>query len=302
MLDYHRTLLEDEMRVTALRQAVARTVQPGDVVVDLGCGTGILAFFACEAGARRVFALEREHMADVAAFLARHLQLADRVTVLHQPSTAIELPERADVLLTETIGAAGLDENILGLVLDARKRLLRENARIVPRRLALIAAPADVPEPYERHVAFWGRAQSGLDFSPLRVFASNAMLLLKIGDEAHVAAPAVLADVDFAAATSTLVRGAAESTTTRDATVHGFALWFRATLADEIVLTNQNGRARSWAQAFLPLDTPLPVTRGTPVALAIETDDGKVWRWRGRIGETEFDQTTILNRPPCTQR
>jgi precorrin-6B methylase 2 len=299
MLDFHRSLLADEARMAPLRAAIARVVRPGDVVVDLGCGTGILAFFACDAGARRVYAIDRDHIADAASFLTRHLHYADRITVIHDLSTDVSLPERADVLVAELIGAAGLDENLLGFVLDARQRFLRDGAAIIPRAIALHAAPVELPETHQRSVGFWSSGSTGYDLSPLRVFASNTILLLDIAEERHVAAGAELAHVDLTTFTSTLVDGRGDFTASRDGVVHGFALWFHATLAGDIAITNRAKQTDSWTQAFLPLDEPVPVSAGTHIALDLQTDDGKSWRWRGTIGTTAFDQMTMLNRPPC---
>jgi len=67
MLEFHRKLLADGTRTLAFREALRRAVNAGDVVVDVGSGSGVLAFFAVEAGARKVFAIERGHMADVIA-------------------------------------------------------------------------------------------------------------------------------------------------------------------------------------------------------------------------------------------
>lgn len=134
MIDYHRGLIADRARTDALRDAILRVVKPGNVVLDLGAGSGILSFFACEAGAARVFAVDRGHAADVAALLVRQNGLGERITVIHGLAAETELPVKADVLITETLGAFALEEGILGIVLDARRRLLRPGASIIPAR------------------------------------------------------------------------------------------------------------------------------------------------------------------------
>src|SRR6185503_9679007 len=72
MLEKHRAMLADRVRVDAYASAIRAVVKPGDLVLDLGTGTGILAFLACEAGARHVFAIDKTHKADMASLLARH--------------------------------------------------------------------------------------------------------------------------------------------------------------------------------------------------------------------------------------
>jgi predicted RNA methylase len=63
------SMLLDKARCDAYREAIHRIVKPGDVVVDLGAGTGLLSFFALQAGARHVYAIEMSRIADAAAEL-----------------------------------------------------------------------------------------------------------------------------------------------------------------------------------------------------------------------------------------
>lgn len=299
MIEYHRELLADEKRTHAYRDAIRQTVKPGDVVVDLGSGSGILSYLACEAGAGHVYAIDNGHMADVVTYMARHLGLSDRLTVFHQFSTKVELPQLGDVLVTETMGCLGYDEHMLGYILDARRRLLRPGAAIVPRSVALHIVPVELPEIYDKHIAFWGGPLYGFDLSPMRFFASNALGYVQLDLTAGIAAEAQLIDVDFRTHVTTLVSGETTFTAERDATVHGFGAWFTTTLAEGVSFSTREPRATHWAQVFLPLEVPLTVAGGDEIRLELETDDGKVWRWRGTVAGAEFDQMTRFAAPPC---
>jgi hypothetical protein len=298
VIDYHRELLADETRTNAYRDAILRVVRPGDVVVDLGCGSGILSFFACQAGASHVYAIDSTRAADIAAFLAKRLGFGDRVTVLRKESHEVELPQLANVLVTETMGVLGFDEHIAGHVLDARKRLLTPDARIVPARVSTWLVPVELDHHYEQHINFWSEPHYGFDLSKLRMFASNSSFFAHIHTRAHLAEPAELLALDLNSGL-TEASGRAEMVMKRDAVVHGFGAFFEARLADGITLTNRDARTTSWSQSFFPLETAIHAARGTRVDVSLEMDDGKSWRWRGNIAGQEFDQTTWLALPPA---
>ena len=58
----HELLLADTVRMNAYRDGIRRNVKPGDVVVDLGTGTGILAMLAAQQRAKVVHAIELSDM------------------------------------------------------------------------------------------------------------------------------------------------------------------------------------------------------------------------------------------------
>ena len=67
-------------------------VRPGDVVLDVGAGSGILSLFAARAGAACVYAVERTTVAAVAQGLAAANGVAEIVQVFHGDVMEIELP------------------------------------------------------------------------------------------------------------------------------------------------------------------------------------------------------------------
>ncbi len=296
----HRALLEDSVRTGAYAEAIARVVRAGDVVLDLGSGSGVLAILACRAGARRIFAIEQGHMADVATMLAADNGCGDRVTILHARSYDVELPERANVLITETLGNLGFDEEMLQSVLDARKRLLTDDARLVPARVALVAAPVEAPDVYAREIGFWNEGRYGIDFSLVHAFAANQVRIIDLDQAAMLAPAAPLVEVGLATASTPAISGGARFSVARDGRVHGFGAWFVATLADGIRLSNEPPlRTPSWRQALLPLDEGVAVARGDEIRLEIDSADGVNWRWKGAIGGRSFDQTTMFGFAPC---
>jgi hypothetical protein len=298
MLEVHRGLLQDEVRTNAFREAIRQCVTSDSVVLDLGTGSGILALFAAEAGARRVFAIDATHSADLASFLTRHLGFGDRIQVFHDHSTKVELPEPADILVTETLGAFAFDERILSSVIDARARLLKPAAIIIPRRIELYLVPVDDASIYDARVTWWSGKPYGFDFSPLAVFASNIVFVGSVGSASFLAPPARVIDVDLATIVAADVEGRVHFAAARAATLYGFAGWFRATLADGIELSNEVP-STSWEHVFLPLESPVDVVAGTPIDIELECADGVMWRWKGTIGDAAFDQMTALSVPPC---
>lgn len=141
-LDWHAAMLLDDVRVNWFARAIAASVRPGDTVLDLGSGTGLMALLAARAGARRVYAIERSPIANLAVELVEANGLADQVLVVPGNAFDVTLPEKVDVIISETLGAWGVDEGIAAIMADAAARLALPEARMVPSELTLWAAPA----------------------------------------------------------------------------------------------------------------------------------------------------------------
>lgn len=132
-IEVHRTMICDRVRTEAFRRAIDAMVRPGDVVLDVGAGTGILSLFAARAGAARVYAVEQTTIAVLARELAAANGVADVVHVIQGDIMEVELPERVDVIVSEWLGGFGIDEGMLVPVIVARDRWLKLGGIMIPR-------------------------------------------------------------------------------------------------------------------------------------------------------------------------
>ena len=105
-------MLQDQVRTSIYQFAILENAADfrGKRVLDVGAGTGILSFFAARAGSARVFAVEASGMARHAEQLAAANGLAGEVSVLNQRVEDVELDERVDILISEPLGIALVNE------------------------------------------------------------------------------------------------------------------------------------------------------------------------------------------------
>lgn len=298
-LEYHRSMLADEVRFTAYAKAMMASVQSGDVVLDIGTGTGVLAHLACLAGASRVYAVEQGAVLELARELSRSNGLEERITFLEGWSTDIHLPEQVDVIATETIGNAAFDEGIAGWVIDARIRFLRPGGVVVPQALRLITAGIESIQD-SAEVEGWSAVSGGLDYSVARERAANNLWWVDLSPVHVLTEPSLVAGVDLVDAVSTEVSGRGTVRAKRDGMLHGLGCWFEADLGFGIGLSNAPPTpVPSWSQGFLPIVEPMPVMAGEEIGWEIGvSDNGGDWEWRvsTRDGERGRQHTTTDGR------
>jgi protein arginine N-methyltransferase 1 len=291
---YHHSMLADETRTKAFLRAMIKSVRAGDVVLDLGSGTGLLAYYACISGAKRVYAVEAGPIVELAKAICRKNGFQDHVTFINDWSTNIELPEPVDVIVTETIGNVGFDEGLLHWVLDARDRLLAEGGRIIPSSVELVAVPAEDSTGYA-YVDSWTQSLHSLDFSPARSLAVNNMLWAELSPESCLSEPASLVRVETASASSADISGERVFVAQRDGLVHGIGTWFTADLAPgERISNGPPLTTPSWSQVLLPLEQPLPVRQGDSLSVQIQTKHNAAhWQWQVSTNGTAHGQASF---------
>lgn len=265
------SMLLDKARCEAYREAIFRTVKPGDVVVDLGAGTGLLSFFAVQAGARRVYALEMSDIADVTAELLEANGIRDRITLICKNSKKARLPERCDVLVTETLSAFCFDtENTIEYVADARQRFLKTGARIIPESADTFLLP------FASQAFGAGRLPSpfyGLDFGPFRKRLFGSFSLVRASGKPFVALsqPALCYHLDFRKDTKSPTKTFVPFRITADGRLDGFLGWFETRLCEGVTLSNSPYLPLTcWWQLCLPVAEQSHYRAGETLLLCLD--------------------------------
>src|SRR5271165_7114474 len=158
-------MIADAGRFGAYAKAIARAVRPGDTVVEIGCGPAVFSLLACQAGARRVFAIETEECIHFARELAAANGFADRIEFFQCDSRKVDLPERANVIISDIRGALPLHDNSVRSLEDARERFLAPGGIMIPQRDMLKAAVIDAHDFYARLVSPWQNSVPEIDLS-----------------------------------------------------------------------------------------------------------------------------------------
>lgn len=261
LYDDHHMMLADTQRMKAYAEAIRRTIQPGDRVVDMGAGLGILGLLALRAGAEHVYAIEKTDSIELAREIAEKNGVSDRMTFFHGSSKDFTLDEPADVLLSETLGSFGLEENTLDFTLDARRRLIRPDGRLLPRALRVWVAPVTHPEAHAK-VAFWKDVR-GFDFSPAVDEALGRMAQADITVENLLSGAQLFEQVDLRTHEHASVDKKLVFPIQRAGAIHGIAGWFAVSLCDGVVLkSGPDAPPTHWKQAFFPLREAVEVQPG----------------------------------------
>lgn len=305
MITSHKLLIEDKVRCESYQKAIRQVVKEGDVVVDVGTGSGLLAFFAIQAGARKVYAIEGGDIIDDAKKIAKINGLYGKIDFIKGISTEVNLPEKADVLVSELIGSLALEEDILKYLIDAKKRFLKEKGVIIPSYIDIHVAPVEAASTYEKEITFWNKNLYGIDFQKGREEAVNSRFIQLIDPRGILAEPAKLHYIDFCQVNEPkgpYIDNSVAFKIERGGILHGFCGWFSAKLSKGVMLSNSpHNRPTHWKQNFFPIQNPVHVKKGDAVRFKMNVKSFShitVWSWIVEIKEKIiFSHSTFKSLP-----
>jgi len=170
---WHIPMLAHTARNEAYEAAIKAKINPGDIVLDIGTGSGLLAMMAIRAGAAHVYACElNPTIAGAARDIIDRNGFADKITLIEKHSSQIvigqDMPEKADLLVTEIFDNGLVGEGALPTIGHAWQALLKPEARTIPEAATLKACVISSPHFKSYHQI---TEVNGFDLSPMAALA-----------------------------------------------------------------------------------------------------------------------------------
>ncbi|MFG2338923.1 methyltransferase domain-containing protein [Streptomyces yangpuensis] len=252
----HARMLADATRLTAFHDAMAEVIADGDRVLDAGTGTGILAAMASQLTAGTVVAVE--YLQDTASFAQQALRDSrlDRVEVVRGNAVQADIGTPPDVVVSETIGSLGPEENIVGLTHALRQRYPDIRA-FIPSRLRVLAEPVVSAEASALHAsvigAFTREQPGGMSFAtvlPQVEHALGGQIITARLTDATSAGPAVpLVEYDLG---TTPDADFSRTLSLGDSTANALHLYFEAPLSPAVTLSSHRTAAFThWGHSYI---------------------------------------------------
>jgi histone-arginine methyltransferase CARM1 len=270
-------MMQDYIRTSTYQRAILDNSIDfaGKVVLDVGAGSGILSFFAAQAGARKVYAVEASSMAQHAKTLVDNNHLSSRIEIIPGKIEEIILPEQVDVIISEPMGYMLYNERMLESYIHAKK-FLKPNGKMYPTTGDLYVTPFTDEALYMEQVGkanFWYQQSFyGVDLSTLREAAIDEYFKQPIVDNFDVRiclAKPIKHTVNFLNAAEEDLYELNIPVTfqmTTAAVVHGLAFWFDVsfdgTSSQVWLSTSPTQPLTHWYQVRCLFVKPLTVSQG----------------------------------------
>ncbi|KAA8900449.1 S-adenosyl-L-methionine-dependent methyltransferase [Sphaerosporella brunnea] len=250
--DIHELMLKDAVRTDAYRDFVYnnKNLFKDKVVLDVGCGTGVLSMFCAKAGAKKVISVDNSAIIDKARANVFENGLDGVITLLHGKIEEVTLPvEKVDVIISEWMGYCLLYEAMLDSVLYARDRYLKPDGLMVPSQTNILIAAVHDPEYMNDYVNFWDHVY-GFSMTAMKKGIRDDVTIMHLSGDALASEPVAFChlplhdvtvqDLEFTKPFELVIK---EDTDSLDAFVVYFDTFF-ATERHQVL--EKDARAESW--------------------------------------------------------
>ncbi|GMM51878.1 protein-arginine omega-N methyltransferase [Starmerella bacillaris] len=226
----HEEMLKDSVRTISYRDAIYKNRDQfkDKVVLDVGCGSGILSMFAANAGAKHVIGVDRSNIIDMAREVVAANGLSSKITLIKGKMEEVVLPfDKVDIIVSEWMGYFLLYEAMLDTVLYARDRYLVDGGLILPDKAIMYISGIEDEEYKGQKIGFWDDVY-GFDYTPFKSLALRDPLVDCVEEKSVITTKFALRTFDLYTVTKKDLSFSSDFQLLcmNTDTLHGFVVWF----------------------------------------------------------------------------
>jgi len=195
----HEEMLKDEVRTLTYRNSMYNNKHlfKDKVVLDVGCGTGILCMFAKKAGAKHVYGIDMSSIIDHAKVIVKNNNMDKDITLIKGKVEEVTLPvEKVDIIISEWMGYCLLYESMLDTVIFARDKWLKPGGLMFPDRASMYITAIEDKDYKDEKINWWDNVY-GFDMSAIRDVALDEPLVDVVEGRQVVTDSCKIKDIDL---------------------------------------------------------------------------------------------------------
>ena len=279
----HREMLSDKIRTLSYKEAIFKneSLIKGKVILDVGCGTGILSLFAAKCGAKVVYAVEKSSIVEYAKQIIEKNGFSDKVKVIQGAMEEIEIPEKVDVIISEWMGYCLLYESMLPSVILARDKFMSSSGTMFPSKAKMYISAIEDSQYYKRKISFWDDV-CGFNFKPVKDWALIEPLISTCPEKQIVTDDSTLIEFDLnkVKADQLAFKVPFNLNPLEPINFHAFVVWFDVLFegpdATILLTTSPFETPTHWTQTIFYLNQPIPLDDGFPIEGTFEMHPNSV--------------------------
>ncbi len=275
-LKQYGQMVTDEVRFNSYYEALKRAIRPGDIVIDLGAGTGIFSLIACQLGAKRVYAIEPNDWVGLVKPMAEANGFADRIIPIKDYINRVELPEQADVVFGDLRASTPLTPVNINAMQDLL-RFLKPGGILIPQHDRIFVSFVSAANFYENNLLMpWQKNVFNADLSDALHFLRNNIIdLAQYKLDSPLFRGQLWVDIDYATGELPNATTSLDWIVDKAGSAHFILIWFETQLIDEIGFTTAPSAPRHatvYGYWMLPLQAPLDFAPGDKITLDLRAD------------------------------
>ncbi|EGW34726.1 HNRNP arginine N-methyltransferase [Spathaspora passalidarum NRRL Y-27907] len=285
----HEEMLKDTSRTLSYRNAMYKNKDlfKDKIVLDVGCGTGILSMFASKAGAKHVYSVDMSSIIGKAKEIINLNGFTDKITLLQGKLEDITLPvDSVDIIISEWMGYFLLYESMLDTVLYARDKYLVKGGLILPDKCNMYIAGIEDGQYKDEKIHYWEDVY-GFDYTPFIKTAMSEPLVDTVENNALITSSAKFFEFDINTVTKEELafKRDFELEVLENDLCHAYIVYWDAVFPGNEKVTLATGPMNQythWKQTVFYMDQVLNVRKGDIIK-------GKITSAPSKINPREID-------------